>query len=331
MPVIGSSIARAWAVPSTITTFSANGAQYDGETVLTITGTNFTEESEVTLDGVVYDTTYVSAAQIQITIPSALDADSPLRVADDYDVTVNTGGASTWTVEAWEEGDEADCSGLWIPSTTNCDGATGYLQRFTDFTDLTGTADLVGGSGTEPGFVPANHNAIAWPANDSVYTGLGYYAQRTTQTIDGAEYFIVIALNHLTFDGNNRTILSWDGGNRKLWAPAGAGRIDWVDTPNTIGASATVSTGTLTAEDNYAVYSIWREADDTVHMQSNDDAEFTPGGTNDSTGNGGTMTLGPPSGAGETFTAYVSTWSADPGETIRIRARNKAMIMTGLA
>jgi hypothetical protein len=325
-----------WSTAPTITTLgSTSGTQYDAQTTLTVNGTNFTVSSVVQFDGVSLTTTFVNSAQVTAVIPAAEVAGSPYRTSGAKSVTVVDGAftsnASTYTVNSWSAvSNLSNCTGVWRASTANCAGATTNGEKFSPWTDLKGVADLVQAtSGDRPGYVPAAASAFAWPLHPAVYTGVSHFAQRTTQTINGTEYFIVAAINQLTLDANTRRILDFDGFRHLRTVPS-ANTIRWTDTPNAGGGAGTVTTGAL-SENVPMVLTIWRDSDDSIHMRRNLTAEYTSGTSNDSTGAGGTMTLGPTTGGGETFTAYLVTASSSPSATDRDRATREALILTGLA
>lgn len=310
------------------------GVQYSEASTLTIAGTGFSKSTVIRIDGVAYTTTYVSPTQVTVPIPTARTAGSPLRTAGTKVITTNSGGSVNWTVDAWSEIDEAACTGLWIASSANCAGATTLLQTFTPWTDLNGSADLTqgGGSGSQPYYVPAASTASAWSV-PSLYIENPRTLSRATQTINGATYLVIIGVNQF-LNNVDRQVVSWAGGARRLFKPTNQRYLQWQDTPNGGGGAANVQTGVLGGDStiaNWAIYSCWREADDTVHMQANADAEFTSSSCNDSSGDGGTMVLGDAAAESSCLVPYISTWSSDPGATVRARARNKAMILTGLA
>lgn len=315
----------------------AAGVQYSDAADVTITGRGFNAQTVVRVDGVAMTTAFVSATELTATIPTARTVGSPFRTAGAKALTTSHGGSVTWTVNAWSEIDEAACTGLWIASPDDCNGATGDLQVFTPWTDRNGTEDLVqsGADASKVQYVPVGSRAEAWTV-PSVYAGnTGRHATRTAQTINGTSYMVIVAVNAYLANGLQQTFLQFDAGNRRLYVPASSTVVRWTDQPNGGGGGADISTASLGAAAsmaNWAVYSIWRDTSTNVHMARNADAEYTSASCNDSSGSGGVMQIGPNAGnQGYATMPYLSTWSADPGATVRARARNKAMILAGLA
>jgi hypothetical protein len=311
--------------------------QYDDDTALVVSGVGFTASTQISIDGTPYTTTFDSSTQVTVTVPGARTVGSPLRTSGPKALTANTGGSATWTVNAWTPASETDCSGLWVGSSANMGGLTTYGAGITTWTDLKGVANLTGGA-TKPWYVPANYTSdpAYWEDLPSAYCYDTTSMTRSTLSLGSGGYLLVIALTQF-LDSNERRVIRFANGalERILYMPGGGGRaIRWRDQPNNATAPADVTTATLGANGtrNTAIYTAYRSgSDQNVYLQRNVETALSATGDNSPGAAAGVLTLGAPSALAECTVPFICTYSAGATEAARLRTRNYAMIMTGLA